>query len=186
MGFHPIDLLRLVPVCPKSCNVHALQAPMLYRCRPGQWFQKLCGLKTNWHRESWSVRGTDRGQVMEALSKCESLTEQPCRSELPQLRRADFRVYRQSSNRFVCFFFTHQRQWLDCCELEILEAGIGDELLISAFSFSAAVVPAASPLALLPSILLFFIPFGDMGQNKLHLRALRQLLTAEGIEVLLL
>jgi hypothetical protein len=163
MGFHPLDLLRLIPVCPTSWGVHKLQAPMLYRVRPGQWVQKLCGIRTNWHREQWRIKGS-AAEVMSALMKCEELTEQPCRSELPQFRRADFQIHKVTERKFVCFFYTHRRQWLDCCEIDLdhVPGGGKDELAATAFSFSAAVVPAASPAAILPSVLLFFIPFGDM------------------------
>jgi len=186
MGFHPLDLLKAIPVFPKSWDVHMIQAPMLYRLRPGQWVSNLFGITRNSRRERWLVR-CPAEIMMSALSKCEEITEQPCQSELPHFRKADFRVHHVSSNLFICFFFTHNRQWLDCCELlvesaEEEEEG-ADEVFVSVRSFSAAVVPAAAPLAPLLSILFFWIPFGDLGQNKLHLRALRLLLKTEGIQV---
>lgn len=137
---------------------------MLYRVQPGQWIQRLCGIRTNWHREQWSLRGGSAADVMKALAKCEEITEQPCRSKLPQFRKAEFHIHQVSESRFVCFFYTCKRQWLDCCEIDLERAPGGDtnELFAKAFSFSAAVVPASSPLAIIPSILLFWIPFSDM------------------------
>ena len=191
MGFHPLDLLRLIPVCPRSCGLHKLQAPLLYRLRPGQWVQYCCGLQTNWRRERWTIKLSSGGapnaqDVMVALSKCESLTEQPTRKQWAGFTQADFSVHEIKAHKFVCFFFTHFRQWLDCCEIELEPAPSGSgepALVVSAYSFSASVVPAASPLALLQAIILFWVPFGDIGQNELHLRALRKLLQDEGMLV---
>ena len=48
---------------------------------------------------------------------------------------------------------------------------------------ATAVIISASPLAPLQALLLFWIVFSDIGQNKLHLRTLRQLLLDEGYTV---
>ena len=57
---------------------------------------------------------------------------------------------------------------------------------LSARSCSCGVVPASFPLCLVGSILLAWIPFGDFGQNKLHLRTLRELVSQAGLDVAVL
>jgi len=186
-----MDLLRLIPTCPKSLQIHKLQAPLLYATAPGQWsrgcLQRLFGIPPNFHREEWIIRlnsggRPDSADVMRSLRKCEELREQPTSAKHIALRQADFVVHRLSVHSLVAFFFTPYKQWLDACEVTVVEDS-DDSLRISAYSFSASVIPAAFPLALLFALLLFWIPFGDMGQNKIHLCALRKLLTDDGMEV---
>ena len=180
-----LDLLRLIPVCPKSCGAHTLQAPLLAYLRPGLWVQRCLGLRMNWKRERWLIHDTkSSSEVMSILRTCESIRQQPTSSTKPQMINADFVVHRVTDTFFCCFFFTHYRQWLDVVEISLQPSTGGDAPLVaSAFSFSASVVPAASPLAVLQAILFAWIPFSDMGQNALHLRALRKLLNDQGRHV---
>jgi len=180
------DLLRLIPVCPKSWGLHSWQAPLLAAVRPGQWVQRCCGLRTNWKRQRWVVRNATLGDVVLALSKCEHLTEQRTHREV-QFKAADYHVHDCTATSFCAFFFTTYRQWLDVIEVSQVPsaagAGKNAPLELSAYSFSASVVPASSPLALITAILLFWIPFSDIGQNELHLRTLCALLEENGIQV---
>ena len=192
-----LDLLRLIPVVPTWCGMHRLQAPLLAWLRTGQWLQRG-GLQTNWCHETWTIRKgsgvPSREEVLLALAKCESLQEQRTSADAPpQLRLGSFHVHTSlNSTRygaghgasfFSCFFFTAFRQWLDVCELTLEENAAGDALVVSAYSFSASVVPASSPFAPLMALLLFWIVFSDIGQNKIHLRTLRMLLVDEGFMV---
>ena len=192
---HWLDLLRLIPVCPKSFGVHTLQASLLAWLRPGLWMQRCLGVRTNWHKETWKLqaraaKGGTRPQlkladVFRTLSLCETLDEQLPREKLPldALRLADFRVASITATRMKIHFFTHQQQWLDCIEITQRQHSDGDHLELSCYSFSAAVSPASSPIAVPVSILLFFILFSDIGQNELHLYTLRRLLEKAEIDV---
>ena len=181
---HPLDALRLIPVCPKTCGVHNCQAPLLARLRPGQWVQQGC-VKTCFERERWVLGNAKASSdVIDALSKCENIKQQATRSTAVALQAAEFVVHRKTASFISIFFFTHFRQWLDVIEVSVEPAADGGAPIVaSAHSFSAAIAPASSPIAVLSSILLACIPFGDMGQNALHLRTLRKLLADEGIQV---
>jgi hypothetical protein len=192
IGFDWMDLFRLIPTFPRQTGLHHCQAPLLRWARPGTWIQTLCGLQMNWYCEDWELR-SERGtlrleDVFGALSKCEALMQQPTpRPRHDAISAADFKVVKADlvRRRFVADFFTKHKQWLDVIEISFQPtkgkaAGI---LTAHAYSFSSAIIPASTPFAFLMSALLFWIPFGDMGQNKLHLRALKELLQAEGIQV---
>ena len=179
--------------------MHLLQAPPMAYLRPGQWMQWLFGCTPvgNWHREVWVVRAAtgidlNAGDVLNLLKGCTRLKEQVTHSEHPAIKAADFLVRRCTVSEFVCYFFTHNKQWLDVCEVTpITEDGSAammpsmqlHAVRFSAYSFSASIVPLSSPFALLLAPILWFLPFADMGQNKIHLRTLRQLLTDEGLTV---
>lgn len=178
------DGLRLIPVCPKSCGMHTCQAPLLARLRPGQWIKWGCG-PTNTETERWVIHNAKTSRnVIAALRMCESITKQSTSSDNPAFANADFVNHKATDAFFSCFFFTTYRQWLDVVEIQLEERVDADTPMIaSARSFSASIIPASSPLAFLPAMLLACCPFGDMGQNTLHLRTLRQLLADEGMHV---
>ena len=169
--------------------MHTFQAPCLAWLRAGQWVQRCCGIKTNWHRERWLIRdaagnAASPSDVLRALQRCEKLEEQQSSSDWEGIRRANFVVQRSTPAFFSCFFFTYYRQWLDVIEIGFEKGSDdGDPLVASAYSWSASVVPASSLLAPLTAILFAWIPFSDIGQNKAHLRTLRQLLLEDGLEV---
>lgn len=190
LPMHCLDLLKLAPTCPEACGMHSMQAPLLATLRPGQWSQSCGWCKTNWHRERWMCRkvgggsSLDPGEIIDALVKCEDIKEQATHHSHDALRSANFSVHKKTATSIVIFFFTTHKQWLDVIEIELaMGSAMGETLEFSAYSFSAAVVPASSPLALLSSIFLAFIPFSDFGQNELHCRTLRQLLKDQGLEV---
>ena len=87
-------------------------------------------------------------------------------------------VYRWSS-----WFFTQRKQWLDVVEIDLRAGATPGIVEARCHALSAGVVPASIPGAPIISACLWFIPFGDMGQNAIHLRTLRGLLEAEGMIV---
>ena len=73
-------------------------------------------------------------------------------------------------------------RWMDLVEIK-LRPTEGEALELYAHSCSTSVVPAAAPLAPLMSVLLWWIVFSDIGQNELHLNALRSLLVKAKLQV---
>ena len=183
MGNVALTLIRAIPVAPASWGWHLWQAPALAKWRPGQWIQgQWTGLKTNWHREQWHMTSRSGcayepllGSIKGALKRCDQLTEQVTQSSHEAIRNANF-VTRQRAphDAFEAFFFTQHLRWLDVVEVRFGASSDGG-VWADAYSFSAGVCPASGFLALFVSILLFWIPFGDFGQNKIHLRTLRTL-----------
>ena len=194
-------LIGWIPVCPRSWGVHLWQAPLLTAWMPGQWIQRLCNLKTNWHAEKWTIghptrvlKGVDgrlqftpgtkvsSAEVIAALSRCDRITEQDSLIEHAALRTAHF-VSKGSSDsiNFSGWFFTPRKRWLDVLTIKLED--VDGETIAHAFSGSSSVVPASSPFAIVPALLLFWIPFDDFGQNKSHLLSLRIHLQTEGFDV---
>ena len=187
-----LSLLRLIPVAPASWGWHTRQARGLAYCRPGQWCQRLCGIKTNWHRERWLVKpaqpmeyGPLRDAVIASLKRCDGLERQETSNSMEQIYKANFVTQPQTSpDKLEIFFFTEQLRWLDVMEISFGAASSSDGgLWVDLYSFSAAVSPASGFLALPISILLFFIVFSDIGQNRIHCRTLRKLIEDEGLAV---
>lgn len=183
MGNVALTLIRAIPVAPASWGWHLSQAPALARWRPGQWVQGPCQLQTNWHREKWRISShrddldftTVVGMIVTALQRCDELVDQVTSNPNPAIRKANFVTQPASSDgAFKAFFFTERLRWLDVIEVRF-EVSSDGGVTADAYSFSAGVCPASGFLALLVSILLFWIPFGDFGQNRIHLRTLRGL-----------
>lgn len=205
-------LIRLVPVPPDAFGVHLAQAPILAYLRPGQWLAYLVYVVTGRRGhvvcprsagpERWVVRsgGSSAAKrpeqlaqlVGQILARCESVTEQVTKEDHPNLRGALFinkgtTPRKDGGGRFVAWYFTPGKRWLDVIEINItpLYKGGEEEALSSssssvvceARSCSTGCVPAALPImGILMSILLWWIPFNDMGQNQAHLDTLRALL----------
>ena len=104
---------------------------------------------------------------------------------MEQIYKANFVTQPQTSpDKLEIFFFTEQLRWLDVMEISFGAASSSDGgLWVDLYSFSAAVSPASGFLALPISILLFFIVFSDIGQNRIHCRTLRKLIEDEGLAV---
>jgi hypothetical protein len=138
-------------------------------------------VQTNWHRETWVLRNAKATDVLSVLAKCESLTEQKTHITNPAIKSADFEVRTVTPAFFKTFFYTARKKWLDVQEISLSEGAEG--VTAHAYSFSAGIAPLGTPGCLLPSLLLFMVPFNDFGQNKTHLRTLRGLLEDDGMEV---
>lgn len=184
-------IIGWLPVCPKSWGVHLAQAPTLAAARPGQWLAGLTGLRTSAHEERWTVTrpGQDSelttGEVAELLGGCKSLERQETDIEHIAICGADFVpqevVSTPTGHRFTAWFFTSRKQWLDVIEIELSQPqDSAGGVQASAYSFSSAMVPASVPFALPLSAVLSFFPFSDIGQNAIHLRTLRLMVSVWG------
>lgn len=120
---------------------------------------------------------------MNVLERCAELTTQTTENSNPAIASADF-VPRgavdakdgSGGKMWTSWFFTQRKQWLDVIEIGLkADPNNHGVVVASARSFSAAIVPAAIPLALPISMALFWLPFSDMGQNAIHLHTLRSL-----------
>jgi hypothetical protein len=176
-----MSVIKWLPVCPESWEMHTRQAPSLAYWRPGTWVQRLTGLQTSCCQEAWVMPGTDATAVVKALSKCDSVKEQRTNATNPALTAAEFHTREARPDLFSCFFFTPRKRWLDVCEIALKAEG--GNVYADADSFSAGIVPTAVLGCTFLSILLSPLPFSDHGQNKNHLRTLRGLLESEGIAV---
>lgn len=93
-----LTLLALPATCVRRCGLHLIQAPGMAWCRPGQWLQQCLGVRWNWHRETWTVRGTGAQACVEALKRCEDLTAQ--KTDRDTLQHCDFVNAKASSSFF--------------------------------------------------------------------------------------
>eukprot|EP00743_Colponemidia_sp_Colp-15_P002768 GILK01002996.1.p1 GENE.GILK01002996.1~~GILK01002996.1.p1 ORF type:complete len:171 (+),score=25.71 GILK01002996.1:33-545(+) len=150
-------------------TVARAQAPALDVIRPGSW--AFPGFHSA--NATWTVSAAEGKTLLSNLA--DSVRKN-------QLEHFHLRELDPQANSAKFYFYTPKIKWLDIVEIKLASQN-AEQAVFDVRSFSSSFLPASVPLAPLLTFIFVIVPFGDGGQNLLHIKALSKHLLAQGIRL---